>query len=375
MRHFILLVAFLSLGACATATVAEKASRFDEGVAAYDAGDFEGAYRIWDELARQDDLAAMRNVAQLLRQGKGVAKDSKRAFKLYTEAAEKGLVTAMANLGDMYLAGEGVERNPQAAAAWYARAASAGLSLAQWKLAEMYDSGNGVPVDKVRARGLLERAARNGYAPAQQKLRDQGLQLNAQGEVVAAEPAATQVEPGAPAPVARAPVAPAPGRPGLLDDLFQSKPQTPDQTAPAAGNQTAAAAPVAVTPKPAGLSPGDPIAPDLIAKMAQADAAAVYAGLAAYNAGDRKNALSIWHDAAARGVAEAQLRVGLLHARGEGTIQDMIEAYRWMRHASAQGHPQAIEELARLSAKLAPAERAIGESLVREPINQAKKPS
>ena len=374
MRHFILLVAFLALGACATTTVAEKASRFDEGVAAYDAGDFETAYRIWNELAREDDLAAMRNVAQLLRQGKGVAKDSKRAFKLYMSAAEKGLVTAMANLGDMYLAGDGVDRNPQAAAAWYARAASAGLSLAQWKLAEMYDSGNGVPVDKARARGLLERAARNGYAPAQDKLREMGLELNAQGEVVAIEAAP------APAETAAAPAAPAKpsspqGRSGLIDDLIDTiSPPEPVAAAAPAAVAAMAPAPGSATPKPVGMSPGDPIAPDLIAKMAQADATAVYAGLAAYNAGDKKNAMSIWHDAAARGVADAQLRVGLLHARGEGTIQDMIEAYRWLRHAATQGHPQAIEELARLSAKLAPAERAIGESLVREPINKAKKP-
>jgi hypothetical protein len=381
MRHFILLVAFLALGACATTTVAEKASRFDEGVAAYDAGDFETAYRIWNDLAREDDLAAMRNVAQLLRQGKGVAKDSKRAFKLYMSAAEKGLVTAMANLGDMYLAGDGVDRNPQAAAAWYARAAAAGLSLAQWKLADMYDSGNGVPVDKARARGLLERAARNGYAPAQDRLREMGLELNAQGEVVTIETKSAPGEVAAPASAAsaEAPAAPvkpsAPqGRSGLIDDLIDTiSPPEPPPTAAAAVASTAPA-PVPAAAKPVGMSPGDPIAPDLIAKMAQADATAVYAGLAAYNAGDRKNALSIWHDAASRGVADAQLRVGLLHARGEGTIQDMIEAYRWLRHAATQGHPQAIEELARLSAKLAPAERAIGESLVREPISKAKKP-
>ena len=92
-----------SLSACATNIVAEKASRFDQGVAAYDVGDFAAAYRIWSELAREDDLAAMRNTAQLLRQGKGVDKDPKKAFDLYLEAAEKGLVTAMANVGDMYL--------------------------------------------------------------------------------------------------------------------------------------------------------------------------------------------------------------------------------------------------------------------------------
>ena len=116
--RFATLVAFaLVLNACATNVVAEKASRFDQAVAAYDAGDFAGAYRIWADLAAEDDLAAMRNAAQMLRQGKGVEKDAKTAFNLYTEAAEKGLVTAMANVGDMYVTGEGVEKNPDKAAA------------------------------------------------------------------------------------------------------------------------------------------------------------------------------------------------------------------------------------------------------------------
>lgn len=123
------------------------------------------------------------------------------------------------------------------------------------------------------------------------------------------------------------------------------------------------------------MMPGDPIAPDMVGKMAQADLTAVYAGVAAYSSGDKKNALNIWFGAATRGVAEAQLRVGLLYERGDGAPQDVIEAYRWMRHASAQGHPQSIVELARISAMLAPAERAIAESLVKEPVAKAKKPN
>lgn len=324
MRQVMLLVASLILGGCATDIVAEKASRFDEGVAAYDAGDFASAYRIWDELARQDDLAAMRNVAQLLRQGRGVEKDSARAFKLYTEAAEKGLVTAMANLGDMYLAGEGTERNPQAAAAWYARAASAGLSLAQWKLADMYENGTGVPVDKERAQALLERAARNGYVPAQERLKARGITLDASAAAMAA-------------------------------------PQTP--------SVPPVVAPGASAPSP---SPGDPLSPEIIARMAADDLTIVHAGLAAYAAADKKRALQLWQGAASRGVPEAQFRAGLMFAQGEGTAKDVIEAYRWLRHAASQGHPRAIEELARLSATLAPAERAIGESLVRQPVNASK---
>ena len=355
MRYVPILVAVLLLSGCATNIVAEKASRFDQGVAAYDSGDYQTAYRIWDELARDNDLAAMRNVAQLLRQGKGVEKDAKRAFKLYQEAAEKGLVTAMANIGDMYLNGEGVDKNAEAAAAWYARAATAGLSLAQWKLADMYETGTGVQKDPARSRELLERAARNGYAPAQAKLKSMGLSLNDAGEVV--QP---------PAPVQTADEGNKAykdgGEPGFFDRLVGGGNSTPKSA-------TAPSQPVA------SMSPGDPISPDVIAKMAQGDLTAVYAGVAAYNSGDKKNALTIWHSAATRGVSDAQLRVGLMFERGDGTSQDAIEAYRWLRHAAAQGHPQAITELARVSAKLAPAERAIAESLVREPISKARKPN
>lgn len=358
MRLILTLACFLFLGGCATDIAAEKASRFDEGVAAYDAGDFATAYRVWYELARDNDLAAMRNAAQLLRQGKGVAKDSKLAFRLYREAAEKGLVTAMANVGDMYMAGEGVERNPEAAAAWYARASTSGLSLAQYRLADMYLTGNGIPKDEARARALLERAARNGYGPARDKLKAMGITLDENGDVVVPPaPPSAPVPPPATETAAtdRKPAFP----PGLFDRLIGG------------GSSEPASAPPA---KPKGLSPGDPISTDLVSKMAQPDLTAVYAGVAAYNAGDKKNAMTIWHGAATRGVADAQLRVGLLYEKGEGAPQDVIEAYRWLRHASMQGHPLAINELARVSSRLAPAERAIGESLVREPLSKAKKP-
>ena len=351
LRHFLVLAAAVLTSGCATNILAEKASRFDQGVAAYDAGDYPTAYRIWEGLAKENDLAAMRNVAQLLRQGKGVAKDIKQAFKLYQEAADKGLVTAMANVGDMYIAGEGVEKNLEAAAAWYARAATAGLSLAQWKLADMYENGLGVQKDPARSRALLERAARNGYTPAQAKLKAMGVTLSESGEVVV-PPAAAQPENSNAAYQGG-------GQSNFFDRLV--------------GGGTPAVAPA--NPGPARMAPGDPISPDVVSKMQQADLTAVYAGVAAYSSGDKKNALNIWHSAAVRGVAEAQLRVGLLFERGEGAPLDVIEAYRWLRHAAAQGHAQAITELARVSAKLAPAERAIAESMVREPVAKAKKPN
>src|SRR5215469_6861596 len=81
---------------------AEIAKIFDSGVAAYDAGNYEQAFKIWWDL-RYEDLAAMRNLAVMLRKGQGVAKDPKEAEELFQRAAEAGLPTAQADLADMFL--------------------------------------------------------------------------------------------------------------------------------------------------------------------------------------------------------------------------------------------------------------------------------
>ncbi len=85
--------AFLVLITPAGAVPGDQAT-FNQGVAAYDAGQYEDAYKIFHDLAEKDDLAAMRNVALMLRNGKGVEKDPDRALDWYERAAEAGLVTA-----------------------------------------------------------------------------------------------------------------------------------------------------------------------------------------------------------------------------------------------------------------------------------------
>ena len=329
IRGLIVLACAIALSACATNVVQEKATRFDQAVAAYDAGDFAQAYQIWSELAQENDLAAMRNTANFLRQGKGVAKDEHAAFKLYQEAAEKGLVTAMANVADMYLAGEGVDRDPKIAAGWYARAAVAGLSLAQVRLADLYEQGLGVEKDRTKAIALLERAARNGYAPAQSRLHDMGVTL--------------------PPPDKPTPASP--------DDPWRGGGEVDSTTPPTALPADQAHRPL----------PGDPLTPDMISSLSADDANVMKQGLAAYRSGDKAAAFSSWRAAAAKGVPEAQTRTALLYARGEGTKQDVIEAYRWLRLAAAQGNAGAWVELPLVAAQLTPAERAMGESLVRAP--------
>src|SRR5258706_3307363 len=74
-------------------TAAEIAATFDSGVAAYDAADYEKAFKVWWDL-RYEDVAAMRNLGMMLRKGQGTTKDPKKAEELYLRASETGLPTA-----------------------------------------------------------------------------------------------------------------------------------------------------------------------------------------------------------------------------------------------------------------------------------------
>src|SRR5262249_19764307 len=129
--------------------------------------------------------------------------------------------------------------------------------------------------------------------------------------------------------------------------------------------------------QPAGSAkrplPGENFDPQTWAQTPEQDRTQLNAGLSAYLAGNKTLAFSTWRNVAGRGNQDAQLRVGLLYERGEGTGQDMIEAYRWLRLAAQQGNSRAQVELSSVAAQLAPAERAIAESLVKLPANEATK--
>jgi TPR repeat protein len=344
--RFTLVVALgLMVSACATTNiVAEKANRFDQGVALYDAGDFPGAYAVWNQLADENDLAAMRNTAHLLRAGKGVAQDKDRALSLYKEAARKGLVLAMANVADMTLAGEGTKRDPEEAAGWYAMAASSGLSLAMMKLGEMYETGLGVKKDAGRARALYERSARNGYAPAQAKLRAMGLP-----EVVVLTGAQGQNP----------------------NDPFRAR-STPKSTEVSGAEQASPKA--EQTPSASAASAATPIDAAVAKSVSPPDMSVLQAGLQAYQAGKPVDAFKLWRELAQKGVADAQFRLGWLYEHGQGIGQDVIEAYRWYRLGALKLDANAAKGAARIGAQLSPAELAIAESLVQKPNLPAKAP-
>jgi len=142
---------------------------FDEGLKAYDSGDYATAYQKWKSLDGAD-LAAMRNVGVMLRTGKGVEKDPAAAEAILGRAAEGGLFTAQADLGDMLLKGEAGPPDPKKAAGWLALAAQAGHPKAEFELGQLYEEGNGVPKNIETARALYKAAAEDGVADASARL-------------------------------------------------------------------------------------------------------------------------------------------------------------------------------------------------------------
>jgi TPR repeat protein len=146
---------------------AEIAAVFDSGVAAYDAGDYEKAFKTWWDL-RYEDIAAMRNLAVMLRKGQGTEKDPKRAEELYLRASEAGLPTAQADLADMYLKGELGPPDLARALPLLEAAAAANHPVAQYQLGQFYETGAPplVPQDLEVARQLYAAAAKRGMPEA-----------------------------------------------------------------------------------------------------------------------------------------------------------------------------------------------------------------
>ena len=106
----------------------------EEGLAAYEKGDYLAALRAWRPLAEQGDADAQFNLGFMHYSGQGTPRDYARALKWYRAAAEQGDSDAQFNLRNMYRDGEGTWRDDQEAIKWFRAAAEQGDAEAQYKL-------------------------------------------------------------------------------------------------------------------------------------------------------------------------------------------------------------------------------------------------
>ncbi len=181
------------LGACAAPSHEEIQSGFDAGLKAYDAGDYKAAYKIWGKIGDYD-LAAMRNIAVMLRKGQGVDKDPQTALRKMLQAAELGLVTAQADAGEMIANGEAGPPDKAGAVPWLGRAAAAGHPIAAFELGQIYEDGKAVPQDIKEACRLYRIGAGAGMPEAEKRLQDLGNQCPA-APLAAAPPTASSEAP------------------------------------------------------------------------------------------------------------------------------------------------------------------------------------
>ncbi len=143
----------------------------DEGVAAYNRGDYVTALRELRPLAEQGDPEGQFKLGRMHNFGQGVTQDDAEAVKWYRKAADKGHAPAQNNLGVMYEKGRGVSQDSAEAIRWYRKAAVQGLTVSQANLGVMCRTGRGVPRDYAEAIRWYRKAAEQNLATTKYKVR------------------------------------------------------------------------------------------------------------------------------------------------------------------------------------------------------------
>ena len=85
------------------------ADNFEDGVKAYESGDYTEAHRLILDIAKSGDARAQFNIGNMYNEGKGVTQDFKQAMKWYRLSAEQGYAMPQYNLGVMYDRGTGLK--------------------------------------------------------------------------------------------------------------------------------------------------------------------------------------------------------------------------------------------------------------------------
>ncbi len=120
----------------------------------------------YEAAAEAAESYALKNLARLSENGIGVMQDSEKAGELYRRAlaafkreAESGDVAAMRIVGDMYREGRGVDSDKAEASKWYERVAESNNAAQLNDLGKMYYDGKICKQDYAKAVEYLKRAA------------------------------------------------------------------------------------------------------------------------------------------------------------------------------------------------------------------------
>jgi hypothetical protein len=104
------------------ASAAPLAAGYDEGLRAYQRGDYATALQEFLPLAEQGHAFAQNNLATMYAQGLGASQNYAEAARWFRRAAEQGERYAQNNLGYLYAEGLGLARDDVLAYMWFSLA-------------------------------------------------------------------------------------------------------------------------------------------------------------------------------------------------------------------------------------------------------------
>jgi TPR repeat protein len=102
----------------AAATVGAQAGPFEDGLDAFNAGNYTKAYSLWWPLAQRGDAKSQASLGFMYYAGKGVRRDDAQALFWFRRGADAGQPTAQFFLGLQYFYGRGVRRDLAQAYSW-----------------------------------------------------------------------------------------------------------------------------------------------------------------------------------------------------------------------------------------------------------------
>ncbi len=146
------------------------AGALEEGLRAYEQGEYATAAELLTPLAKKSDPRAQTTLGLMYHYGNGVPEDDKTAFAWFHRAAMQGDAEAQFRLANMYMYNfgvpEGEEDLERQAAYWYHQAATRGHAEAQYTLGLLLLSGTGVILDPEEAMKWIRMAADQGHVDA-----------------------------------------------------------------------------------------------------------------------------------------------------------------------------------------------------------------
>ena len=140
--------------------------------------DFERAFTLFQEEARQGNALAMHDLGRMFADGLGCEIDMQSAHEWYAKALDtfhtveqtrKNCYTEY-RIGKLYAAGLGCKQDYNKAAQWFQLAADEEYKYAQYSLANLFRQGHGVEQDSLRAVELYTSSAQQGFPYAAYEL-------------------------------------------------------------------------------------------------------------------------------------------------------------------------------------------------------------